>query len=343
MKARRRAKAILYVNLMNPLVSTIIPVFNRPDLLRDAVASVLAQLWRPIEIIIVDDGSTDATPLVIDQLQEAMPDVVRRTTTLKVGPGLAREAGRLLARGDFIQYLDSDDLLLPCKFDVQVRALLAHPECAIAYGKTMFGWVGQEPIPLAYRRTGEVHSTLFPSFLVSRWWCTQTPLYRRTLTDKIGPWTNLWSEEDWEYDSRAAAMGARLWCCDEFVSVQRGHRADLHLSYQSNTDPRKLSHRARAQELILQHARVAGVRSDLPEMQHFARALFLLSRQCGAAGLESESQRLFELSRQAVGPPSSASVKFKLYRFGAMALGWKTMGRLSQVLDRLRDARRIVR
>ena len=58
---------------MNPLVSTIIPVFNRPAMLREAVASVLAQTYRPIEIIIVDDSSTDDTPVVIDELAARHP------------------------------------------------------------------------------------------------------------------------------------------------------------------------------------------------------------------------------------------------------------------------------
>ncbi|MBC7601887.1 MAG: hypothetical protein H7255_04400, partial [Ramlibacter sp.] len=245
------------------------------------------------------------------------------------------EAGRLLARGELIQYLDSDDLLLPRKFEVQVSALQAHPECDIAYGKTKFGWVGQEPLPDAYRRTGEVHTTLFPSFLVSRWWCTQTPLYRRTLTDRIGPWTTLWREEDWEYDSRAAALGARLCFCDEFVSVQRGHEADMHLSHQSATNPRKLADRARAQELILQHAQQAGITSGQPEMQHFARALFLLARQCGAAGLVEQSRRLHGLARHC-GDPNGCGLDLKLYRWGAFVLGWRAMGRLSHKRDSMR-------
>ncbi len=52
------------------------------------------------------------------------------------GPGLSRETGRRLARGEFIQYLDSDDILLPCKFALQVGALRDNPECGVAYGKT---------------------------------------------------------------------------------------------------------------------------------------------------------------------------------------------------------------
>ena len=82
-------------------------------MLREAVASVLRQTYRPIEIIIVDDGSTDETTRVADELASTYPFEVRALHVLNGGPGWAREAGRQVARGEFIQYLDSDDLLWP--------------------------------------------------------------------------------------------------------------------------------------------------------------------------------------------------------------------------------------
>src|SRR5947207_15526114 len=99
--------------MIDSLVTTIIPVHNRPRLLGEAVASVLAQTYRPIEIIIVDDGSTDDTPAVVDAMAARHPSVVRAIHQPNAGPGAAREAGRRMARGEFIQYLDSDDGLLP--------------------------------------------------------------------------------------------------------------------------------------------------------------------------------------------------------------------------------------
>src|SRR5258708_21257527 len=116
---------------MTGLVSTIIPVHNRASLLREAVASVLAQAYPHIEIIIVDDGSTDDTSMVADELAREHPEKIRVIHQTNTGPGLAREAGRLRARGEFVQYLDSDDLLLPRKFELQVAGLNAHPECGV--------------------------------------------------------------------------------------------------------------------------------------------------------------------------------------------------------------------
>ena len=95
------------------LVSTIIPVFNRPDQLPEAVSSALLQNYRPIEIIIVDDGSTDGlTSKTAQRLAEVNPGIIRFATQKNGGPGVAREHGRQLAKGEFVQYLDSDDVLL---------------------------------------------------------------------------------------------------------------------------------------------------------------------------------------------------------------------------------------
>jgi len=136
------------------LVSTVIPVFNRPVLLQEAVQSVLEQTYRPIEIIIVDDGSTDDTPAIAKKLCRQYPEFIHVIYLVNCGPGLAREAGRLKARGEFIQYLDSDDILLPHKFEIQVKSLNGHPECGISYGKTRHYKRGQQPINTPWKKTG---------------------------------------------------------------------------------------------------------------------------------------------------------------------------------------------
>ncbi|WP_259722028.1 glycosyltransferase family A protein [Synechococcus sp. CS-1328] len=118
------------------MVTTIIPVFNRHALLREAVVSVLAQTHRPIEIIVVDDGSSDHTPEVAEALRQAHPGCIRVIQQANAGPGRTRQSGLERARGEFIQFLDSDDILLPHKFAFQVAALRASADAGIADGQS---------------------------------------------------------------------------------------------------------------------------------------------------------------------------------------------------------------
>ena len=315
------------------LVSTIIPVYNRSGMLREAVASVVRQTYRPIEIIIVDDGSTDETTRVADELTSTHPFEVRALHVLNGGPGWAREAGRQVARGEFIQYLDSDDLLWPRKFESQVKGLRSG-SCGVSYGKTRFYHINSGTQDVIEKRTGERITTMFPSMLVGRWWSTSCPLYRRDLVDQAGPWLSLRSEEDWEYDCRIARQNVRLHYCPEFVSDTRAHAYGL--SSPDNVSSMRLKDRTLAHELILVHAKHAGFGPDNAEMQHFARELFLLARQCGAAGLPDEAKRLFGLAREASGPKRACGIDFLAYRAAAGVLGWTLAGRAACSLDVLK-------
>ena len=321
--------------MVTDLVTTIIPVFNRAAQLREAVASVLHQDWRPIEIIIVDDGSTDETPALASELVRANGSLIRAESQRNSGPGAARERGRRLAKGEFIQYLDSDDVLMPGKFRAQVEALRANPDAHVAYGITYFrdsrGFLDDLP----HKGTGLRQTAMFPSFLVSRWWETATPLYRKSITDQAGRWTSLRLEEDWEYDCRIASLGARLAWVPQPVSEHRDHPG-LRLSRGSELDQSRMRDRAKSHDLIFGHAMRAGIPLDSPEMMHFARALFLLSRQCGAANLPTESQLLFYLSRQASGSQRGQGIDFRLYRVLAALLGWQGAGKASRLADRIR-------
>jgi glycosyltransferase involved in cell wall biosynthesis len=309
------------------LVSTIIPVFNRATMLREAVASVIAQTYRPIEIIVVDDGSTDDTNDVADALAREHGGIIRAIHVPNGGPGHAREAGRALTRGEFVQYLDSDDVLLPRKFELQAAALQSRPECGAAYGWTREIDSDGNRAGLPRKRTGERIETMFPSMLTSRWWDTPTPLYRRSVVDRAGAWTDLRAEEDWEYDCRIAAQGVRLayvadWVCEIRIGLydRLSGRGDA-----------TLRDRARAHLLMLQHAATAGISRSSPEMQFFSRDLFHLARQCGAAGFREESRQLL-----AAAVKISAARDVHAYNFVARIIGVSRAGSVAEALERLR-------
>jgi glycosyltransferase involved in cell wall biosynthesis len=111
------------------LVSVLIPAFNAESWIGQTIESALIQTWGEIEVIVVDDGSTDNTLEIIRSISDGRVRVVSQENR---GPCAAYNAALRLARGDFIQYLDADDLLAPDKIETQIRRLREEPEGTIA-------------------------------------------------------------------------------------------------------------------------------------------------------------------------------------------------------------------
>jgi glycosyltransferase involved in cell wall biosynthesis len=317
------------------LVSVIIPVYNRPRGLREAVQSALQQDYRPLEILIVDDGSTDGTGAVANELAHANREILRVLRQDNAGPGVAREHGRREARGEFLQYLDSDDVLLPGKLARQVEALRSHPEADIAYGWTRYRYADGSVHPTPWKGSGERHDTLFPSILVQRWWDTPNPLYRTAICDRAGAWLGLWNEEDWEYDVRVGAAGAVLARVEHYVCEVRDHAEDRLC--RGGLQRHRMRDRAVAHEAMWRSATATELPRDRPESAEFARRLFLLSRQCGSVGLTEEAERLFALAREASTERKKHGLDFRLYQSAAHVLGWAWTGRIACWSDRLRS------
>lgn len=103
----------------NPKVSVIIPNFNRADLISNTIHNILGQSFRAVEIIVVDDGSTDHSIEVLEGFGTQIT-LIRQENS---GPGGARNAGFGAASGQFIQFMDSDDLASLNKLEIQVAAL----------------------------------------------------------------------------------------------------------------------------------------------------------------------------------------------------------------------------
>jgi glycosyltransferase involved in cell wall biosynthesis len=114
-----------------PRISVIIPTYNRKDYIGDAIDSVLQQTCRDVEIIVVDDGSTDGTHERVAEYGEK----VRYIFTPNRGIGHARNLGMAHARGEFLAFLDSDDLFYPYMLELESRLLELHPDVGLVYGE----------------------------------------------------------------------------------------------------------------------------------------------------------------------------------------------------------------
>jgi glycosyltransferase involved in cell wall biosynthesis len=193
---------------MHPLVSILIPAYNAEPWIADTIQSALAQTWPSKEIIIVDDGSKDGTLAAAQTFASAG---VKVATQENQGAAAARNKAFSLAQGDYIQWLDADDLLAPDKIARQMEAATRCPDKRTLLSS---GW--------AYFRYRAHKAKFVPTLLwqdltplewMLRKWennlhmQTATWLVSRELTQAAGPWnTQLLGDDDGEYFSRVIAL-----------------------------------------------------------------------------------------------------------------------------------------
>jgi len=201
-------------------VSVIIPSFNAEKWIRATIRSVQRQTVHDIEIIAVDDGSKDNTAAIIrSEFSE-----VQLIRTPNHGASHARTVGARAACGDFIQYLDADDLLTPGKIEIQLEAL-KNTGADVAYGdwqKLVPGENGEfvpgELFARKMRRTPEIE--LFTDF-----WCPPAAyLFRRRIVESVGGWNqNLPIIQDARYVLDCALAGAHFAYCPGVMAMYRVH------------------------------------------------------------------------------------------------------------------------
>jgi glycosyltransferase involved in cell wall biosynthesis len=131
------------VNLRRPLVSVIIPTYQHADVLGHAIRSVQAQTYTPIEIIVVNDGSTDETKRVCDAFGKAIT-VIHQANH---GGNAARNRGLAEAKGEYVLFVDADVVMKPEMIDLFYAALCEHPEASYAYSGFHFGWKRFRGVP----------------------------------------------------------------------------------------------------------------------------------------------------------------------------------------------------
>jgi glycosyltransferase involved in cell wall biosynthesis len=179
------------------LVSCIIPVYNGAKFVRESIESVLTQSYQPVEVIVVDDGSTDDTGKVL----ETFGNRVRILRQENRGPSVARNRGMEMSRGEFIAFLDADDLWVPEKLRLQMEALEARPELDLCSGELRSFWIPE------LREEAEQFGD-HPYHLQRPLLSPCTVLARRSLFERIGPFDpDLRNGEDTDWFMRMMKSG----------------------------------------------------------------------------------------------------------------------------------------
>jgi len=187
----------------SPLVSVIIPCYNHGQYLQQAIDSINAQSYRHVELIVVDDGSVDSTKSVAANNQQ-----VRYIFQLNQGLSAARNTGIRHSRGDFLLFLDADDLLYPDAIAFNVQLLLQHPDVAFVSG----GHNGlDQDLNILWTTQRIVTDSHYRHFLQWNYiGMHATVLYRRPIFDKFQFDTSLRACEDYDLYLNISARYAVL-------------------------------------------------------------------------------------------------------------------------------------
>ena len=215
---------------LQPEVSVVIPTYNCDRFLPHAIESVLCQTHQSYELIVIDDGSTDDTQQVLqDYCKKTLPIDLRAVYQCNQGVAIARNHGIKLARGEWIAFLDADDVFLPDKLAAQIAIAQANPEVGIVHS----GWQRVDA-------AGEVLMQVepwkqIPTLDLESWlrWKPVLPsamLFRRSWLDRVGGFDPRFPPaEDTDLVLRLALKGCRsIWLPQVTVSYRQHEDSAMH-------------------------------------------------------------------------------------------------------------------
>lgn len=209
-----------------PEVSIVVPTYNRARWVREAVESALGIPFRHLEVIVVDDGSTDNTREVVGKFG----DWVQYHYQDNAGLGAARDRGLQLAKGQFLCFLDSDDLILPDKFDHQLPYFETTPADAV-YSR--WSYIDEDGNVLAAEDGIDFTETLLQSLSISNFAPIHSYVFRTEALRAAGGVSRDLvgcGYEDWDLLLRLAATGTPFAFCPAVTAVYRMHVSSMCLS-----------------------------------------------------------------------------------------------------------------
>lgn len=204
-----------------PLISVVMPCYNAAAYVTTAIESVLGQSYGQVEVIVVDDGSSDGSQDVVAGLKARHPERIQHLFTQRAGPYPARNHGLKAAAGEFVAFLDADDWWLPETLEKLHHALIGH-EADLAY----CGWqnVGEGITAAPYIPPAYEEGDAVSAFLRSCPWPIHAALLRRSVVDAIGGFSERrFSSMDYDFWLRALAHTRRIVRVAEVMAFYRWH------------------------------------------------------------------------------------------------------------------------
>lgn len=249
-----------------PLVSIIIPCYNYGHLLNDAIKSVLNQTHSNWECIIVDDGSSDNTGEVVRRFSSNDPRIIYIFQSNK-GLAGARNTALKAAKGQFVQFLDADDILPADKISVQLKFLIDNPNVDLVFGnvylfeKDLSSLSSATPLKLQAQPTSGQGEIIINTLIEDNMFLVHCALFRSSLVEQIGYFNEgMITCEDWDFWFRMAVAGKRFQHLesDETIVFVRSHGVNMS-SNRRNMWAGKIHFRREAASLLAPHLELKSI------------------------------------------------------------------------------------
>lgn len=328
--------------MKKPLVSVIIPAYNAAPHIVQTINSVLKQTYQQLEIIVVDDGSTDDTLVKLQQLDSEKIKVLPQANR---GASSAKQLGLENACGDFIQYLDADDLLSTNKIEVQVEELLKQPH-QVAVCSTVHFDTGQDHLmqqPSAYEDAFLYSTADVAAFLINLWGGNgkggsmiqpNAFLIPISVAKAAGPWDTKLSpcpDEDGEYFCRVLLSSKGIRYTDGVLNY-----------YRKFPNKKSLSSLKSHQSLVNSYQSVVSKKNWLFKHNDGEKAKLAIARQLISVAIDAYPSyfslykkihnEVKSLGKYSYAPISGGPVTRKL----STTVGWKFARLFQYYLDKTR-------
>lgn len=318
---------------MTPLVSILIPAYGAEATLAATLDSALAQTYPNVEVVVVNDGSADATLAVAQRYRARGVTVIDQPNA---GAAAARNHAFRLSKGEYVQFLDADDLIAPDKIEVQMRRLASEPEGTVASAawarfctdpseavfETKADWCDFEPARQWLVQSWSGRGTMFPA----AW------LLPRAVAEAAGPWDERLSlNDDGEYNARVLTAARKIAFCPDARAYYRSGIA-------GNLSGRRDAAAMASARLACERSVEALLAVDAsPEARRASACLWqFLAHEAypdfPALARDAEA-RAAALGGGGLGPSGG-----RLYNAVCSVAGWKAAARVQRLTDRARGA-----
>jgi glycosyltransferase involved in cell wall biosynthesis len=207
----------------SPLISVVMPVFNTEKYVAQAITSVLNQTYRPIEIICINDGSTDATKRVLESFGDSIIFVDSKENG---GIGMARNKGIHMVKGEYLAFMDADDIWKPEKLALQINQLYKNPRLDMVFTYSQFFL--SPDIAQATKDMRHLPDNAIPGYIAP------TVLVKKSSFDKVGLFQTHWKVGEFiAWLTKAKDMGLQYMVMPDILHLRRIHQTNTVVTQRS--------------------------------------------------------------------------------------------------------------